>query len=47
MNLNTVGYLIVGLFFLTWLFSLLIWRYARIEQRWAGGTDGNAAPSEM
>ena len=46
-NLNTVGFLIVGLFFLTWLFSLLIWRYARIEQRWAGGTDGNAAPSEM
>ena len=27
--------MIVGLFVLTWLLSLAIWRFARIEERWA------------
>jgi high-affinity nickel-transport protein len=35
-NLNTVGYLVVGVMFLTCAASLLVWRYARIEQRWSG-----------
>jgi nickel/cobalt transporter (NiCoT) family protein len=35
LDLNIVGYLIVGLFVLTWVVSLLIWRYARIEDKWA------------
>ncbi len=34
-DLNSVGYLIVGLFVLTWLVALAVWRFARIEQRWA------------
>jgi high-affinity nickel-transport protein len=25
----------VGLFLATWLAALLIWRYARIEQKWS------------
>src|SRR6266566_2699050 len=34
-DLNTVGYLIVGLFVLTWAFALAVWRFGRIEERWS------------
>jgi len=33
-NLNTAGFVIVGMFIVTWLAALLIWRYGRIEERW-------------
>jgi nickel/cobalt transporter (NiCoT) family protein len=33
-NINTLGYMIVGLFALTWFLALGIWRVARIEERW-------------
>jgi nickel/cobalt transporter (NiCoT) family protein len=33
-NLNTIGFLIVGLFCVTWSASALIWKYGRIEERW-------------
>ena len=45
-NINTAGFVIVGLFLATWLAALLIWRYARIEQKWnpalQSGTPGGA-----
>ena len=34
-DLGTVGYAAVGLFVLTWAVSLLVWRFGRIEERWA------------
>jgi len=34
LNLNSVGYAIVGLFALTWVVAGLVWRFGRIEQRW-------------
>jgi nickel/cobalt transporter (NiCoT) family protein len=34
-DLNTVGFVIVGVFVLTWAVALLIWRLGRIEERWA------------
>ena len=34
LDLNTVGYAIVGLFVLTWLIALAVWRFGHIEQRW-------------
>ena len=34
-NINTVGFIIVGLFVATWLGALAIWRFARIEERWS------------
>jgi high-affinity nickel-transport protein len=39
---------IVGLFLATWLAALLIWRYARIEQKWnpAPGLTPPAAPHD-
>ncbi|HEX5143820.1 MAG TPA: HoxN/HupN/NixA family nickel/cobalt transporter [Mycobacterium sp.] len=35
LNLESVGYLMVGLFVLTWVGALAIWRFGRIEQKWA------------
>jgi high-affinity nickel-transport protein len=34
LDLNSVGFVIVGLFVLTWLVALAVWRLGRIEQRW-------------
>jgi nickel/cobalt transporter (NiCoT) family protein len=34
LDLNTVGFVVVGMFVLTWAVALLIWRYGRIEQKW-------------
>ena len=33
-NINTAGFIIVGLFVVTWVVALSIWRFGRIEQRW-------------
>jgi nickel/cobalt transporter (NiCoT) family protein len=33
-NINTAGFIIVGMFILTWAAAILIWRYAHIEERW-------------
>lgn len=33
-DLNTIGFVIVGLFVITWAAALLIWRYGRIEHKW-------------
>jgi len=35
LDLNTVGYVIVGLFIATWAVAFAVWRFARIEERWA------------
>ncbi|HEU0086844.1 MAG TPA: HoxN/HupN/NixA family nickel/cobalt transporter [Pseudonocardiaceae bacterium] len=34
LDLEYVGFTIVGLFILTWLVALAIWRFGRIEERW-------------
>jgi high-affinity nickel-transport protein len=34
-DLNTVGFIIVGMFVATWVGAVAIWRFGRIEQRWA------------
>ncbi|WP_144207614.1 Nickel transporter NicT [Mycobacterium tilburgii] len=38
LDLNTVGFVIVGLFALTWAAALLVWRYCRIDEKWAPAT---------
>lgn len=35
LDLNTVGFVIVGIFVITWLVALLVWRYGRIEEKWS------------
>jgi high-affinity nickel-transport protein len=34
LDLNYVGFVIVGLFVLTWLAAMLVWRFGRIEEKW-------------
>jgi nickel/cobalt transporter (NiCoT) family protein len=33
-NINTAGFVIVGMFIVTWIAAMLIWRFGRIEERW-------------
>ena len=35
-DLNTVGFAIVGMFVLTWAVALAVWRFGKIEEKWAG-----------
>ena len=37
-NINTLGFVIVGVFLGTWLVALGIWRFGRIEGRWSTPT---------
>jgi high-affinity nickel-transport protein len=37
-NINTAGFVIVGVFILTWIVALGIWRWGHIEQKWELGT---------
>ena len=39
LDLNHVGYFIVGLFVLTWVVALGIWRYGRVEEKWSANLD--------
>ncbi len=42
-NINTLGYIIVGLFVLTWMGALAVWRWGRIEERWSMRVGGGAS----
>jgi high-affinity nickel-transport protein len=46
LDLNTVGFVIAGLFLATWLLALVVWKAARIEEKWTA-TAGPAAPAEQ
>src|SRR6266700_196542 len=39
-NINTAGFVIVGVFVITWIVALAIWHFGRIEQKW------EAAPAD-
>jgi high-affinity nickel-transport protein len=34
-DLNRIGFLIVGMFVVTWIGAIAVWKFARIEDRWA------------
>ena len=38
--LDYAGYGIVGLFVLTWVIALAVWRFGRIEERWSSDLAG-------
>ncbi|OBF01646.1 HoxN/HupN/NixA family nickel/cobalt transporter [Mycobacterium sp. 852002-10029_SCH5224772] len=40
LDLNAVGYVVVGMFVVTWAVALLVWRYGRIEEKWGPGDLG-------
>ncbi len=33
-NLNTAGFVIVGMFILTWAVALAVWRFGHVEEKW-------------
>ena len=35
-NVNTAGFVIVGVFVLTWVVALAIWHFGKLEQKWDG-----------
>ncbi len=35
-DLNSLGFVIVGMFVAAWIIALMVWRVGRIEERWAG-----------
>jgi nickel/cobalt transporter (NiCoT) family protein len=46
-DINTLGFVIVGLFALTWTIALLIWRFGRIEEKWTIGMALNRAAEPL
>ncbi|PWI44719.1 HoxN/HupN/NixA family nickel/cobalt transporter [Streptomyces sp. ICBB 8177] len=36
-DLNTIGFVIVGLFLITWIGALVYWRVGRVEEKWSAG----------
>ena len=39
-DINVLGFVIVGMFVATWAIALSVWRLARIEERWSGRLPG-------
>jgi len=39
-DINKAGFVIVGLFIVTWAAAIAIWRYGRIEERWSARLQG-------
>jgi high-affinity nickel-transport protein len=37
-NINTAGFVIVGVFVLTWVVALAVWHFGRLEQKWDPAT---------
>ncbi len=38
-NINTAGFIIVGMFVATWALALAVWHLAKIEEKWAVGME--------
>ena len=43
MNINLLGFVIVGMFVATWAIALSVWRFGRIEERWSACLDQAAS----
>jgi len=42
-NINTAGFVIVGVFVVTWAVALAVWHFGRIEQKWDSAAAGASA----
>jgi high-affinity nickel-transport protein len=42
-DINRAGFFIVGLFVVTWLAAMAVWRFGRIEEKWGAGL-GSSGP---
>ncbi|AZQ32456.1 HoxN/HupN/NixA family nickel/cobalt transporter [Streptomyces cyaneochromogenes] len=43
LDLNTAGFVVVGLFVVTWVVALLVWRVGRIEEKWGRPDTGGGS----
>jgi len=41
-DINLLGFIIVGMFVATWAIALSVWRFGRIEERWSAHLDAGA-----
>ena len=39
-NINTAGFIIVGMFIVVWVIAMAVWRFGRIETRWTVQPEG-------
>ena len=44
-NINTAGFIIVAMFVATWVLAVIVWRVARIEEKWTAGLELGSARS--
>jgi high-affinity nickel-transport protein len=42
-DINTLGFIIVGMFIVTWAAALAIWHFGRIEERWTRRSESDVA----
>jgi high-affinity nickel-transport protein len=46
-NINTAGFVIVGLFVVTWVGALLVWKYGHIEEKWTAKLIDKTGPEQF
>jgi high-affinity nickel-transport protein len=46
LDMNNVGFAIVGLFVLTWIIALAVWHFGNIEEKWESGLVGVSPKTE-
>ncbi len=46
-NINTAGFVIVGMFIVTWAGALLIWKYGHIEEKWTAKLVHQTSPDQF
>jgi high-affinity nickel-transport protein len=46
-NINTAGFVIVGMFIVTWVAAILIWRYGHIEEKWSARLQGGGKETPL
>ena len=45
-NINTAGFVIVGVFVVTWAVALAIWHFGHIEQKWGNTVEASVSASD-
>ncbi|MFF0127129.1 HoxN/HupN/NixA family nickel/cobalt transporter [Streptomyces mirabilis] len=46
LDLNVLGFVIVGLFFVAWLVAVAVWKFGRIEEKWTAGLRPAEQPTD-
>ena len=46
LDLNNVGFMIVGLFVIVWAVAIAYWKFSAVEERWIASAGGDAAEVE-